>query len=455
MRSYKIISALLIGVFVITSGFGCKWNPFEKDKALYKPVTLTYWGVWDSPKQVAGLIQEYQSSHPSVKVNYKQLRYDEYEMKLLEAWADDRGPDIFAIPVSWLNKYQNRTVPMPSVVKIPVQEVQGTLKKETVTTIKSVRGLSADEVRGQYVDVVYNNVVKNNRIYALPYSLDTLVTFFNEDLLDQAGLPEKIVTFNDLLDQNSQLTKVTTDNKIIQSGVSLGGTNNIPRFFDILSSLMLQTGVNLKGEKFNPLADKQSAARFQEAINFYVSFARPGLSSYSWDKNLPNAFDMFSSGKLAYFFGYSYHADALRDKGVPFEWGITNFPEIDGSEGTKYYADYWVNVVAKKSKNQDIAWNFLQNTSSAQNVKKYLDLNKKPTALRSLINEQKSNPDIAPFAKQVLLADNWYAGYDYPKAEAYLADFINGVVDNKIDINNESDLRLFIDRINQTYQQSQ
>lgn len=454
MRGYKIISLLLVGVFMITSGFGCKGLSCQTGSQS-QPVTLTYWGVWDSPDQLGSLIQGYQASHPTVKVVYKQLRYEEYERKLLEAWADDRGPDVFAIPVSWLNKYQSRIVPMPATVKIPVQEVKGTLKKETVISLQTIKGLTANELKSQYVDVVYNNVVKNNQIYALPYSLDTLVTFFNEDLLDQASLPEKITTFNDLVDQTSVLTKVDANNKIVQSGVALGGADNIPRFFDIISSIMLQTEVNLKGNGFNPTADNQSAARFREAINFYTSFARPGLSAYSWDKTLPNAFDMFSAGKLAYFFGYSYHADALRAKGVPFEWGITNFPQTEGSQGTKYYADYWVNVVAKKSKNSDVAWNFVQNTASAQNVKKYLDQNKKPTALRALVNEQKNNPDIAPFASQVLTADNWYNGYNFPQAESYMAEFINGVVDNKIDVNNKNDLELFISRINQTYKLSQ
>jgi hypothetical protein len=140
---------------------------------------------------------------------------------------------------------------------------------------------------------------------------------------------------------------------------------------------------------------------------------------------------------------------------VPFEWGITNFPKTEGTETTKYYADYWVNVVAKKSKNSDVAWNFVQNTASAQNVKKYLDQNKKPTALRTLINGQKSNPDIAPFAYQVLTADNWYNGYDFPQAEIYMGDFIDGLIENKIDINSDEDVDLFIKRINQTYQQSQ
>lgn len=452
MRKYKIITLLLLGVFMITSGFGCKGLSCNTTSES-KRVSLTYWGVWDSPGQLQALISAYEASHPTVQVDYKQLRYEEYERKLLEAWADDRGPDIFAIPASWINKYQNRIVPMPSTVKIPVQEVRGTLKKETVISLQTIKGLSANDIKNQYVDVVYNNVVKNNQVYALPYALDTMVTFYNEDLLDQAGLPEKIMTFNDLVDQASQLTKVNNEGKIVQSAVALGGADNIPRYFDIVSSLMLQTEVELKGSRFNPVNNRQSSARFAEAMNFYTSFARPGLASYSWDKTLPNAFDMFSAGKLAYFFGYSYHADSLRAKGVPFDWGLTNFPQTEGAQGTKYYADYWVNVVAKKSKNTDVAWNFVQNTASAQNVKKYLEQNKKPTALRSLITEQKNNPDIAIFASQVLTADNWYSGYDFPKAEAYLAEFINGLVDNKINISSEDDLRLFIDRVNQTYRQ--
>lgn len=210
---------------MITSGFGCKGMTCKKSG---QSATIQYWGVWDSPAQVQGLISAYQASHPSVKVVYKQLRYEEYERKLLEAWADDRGPDVFAIPVSWLNKYRGRIVPMPKAFTIPVQEVRGTIKKETVITEQTIPGLTADQVKNLYVDVVYKNVVSNGQVYALPYALDTLVTFYNEDLLDQAGLPEKITTFNDLLEQNSVLTKVNSDNKIVQSGVAMGGTDNIP-----------------------------------------------------------------------------------------------------------------------------------------------------------------------------------------------------------------------------------
>ena len=87
---------------MITSGFGCKGLSCNTTSESQR-ASLTYWGVWDSPGQLQALISAYEASHPTVQVDYKQLRYEEYERKLLEAWADDRGPDIFAIPASWIN----------------------------------------------------------------------------------------------------------------------------------------------------------------------------------------------------------------------------------------------------------------------------------------------------------------------------------------------------------------
>ncbi len=458
MKHYKLFTLATLSIFVITSGFACKNStggcsivtPPEA-----KPVTLQYWGVWDSSAQVGPLIQAYQANHPTITVQYRQLRYEEYEQKLLEAWADDRGPDVFAVPVSWLKKYESRLKPMPASVKIPVQQVQGSIKKEVVTSLQEVKGYSTEDVKSRFVDVVYNDVVRDGKIYGLPYSLDTMVTFYNSGLLAAAGIAEPMKDFSELVEQTPKLTKVGQDNQIYQAAVAMGAADNIPGFFDIISNLFLQTNVAVKGNAFNPLRDENSSANFARDLGFYTDFMRPGLSSYSWSETLPNAFDMFAAGKLAYFFGYSYHADALRQKGTPFEWRITNFPQTPGSQGTKYYADYWVNVVPIKSKNSDVAWNFVQSTASADLIKSYLKTNKKPTALRSLIKDQMADPELAIFASQVLTADDWYNGYDYNRAEKYLADFIKDINAGKVDLNKSSDLRSLVDRINQTYQAQQ
>jgi len=452
MRKTKYLIVALLAVFMITTGFGCRWS--INRPAGYPKVTLEYWGVWDTPGQMEDLIKAYEQSHPTITVNYRNLRYDEYERKLLEAWADDRGPDIFAIPASWLREYQRRIVAMPSSIKVPIAEVRTGIKEEVIVVEKTFSGLSPNDVRRTYVPVVAENVVLDNQVYGLPYSMDTLVTFYNSDLLTRANIPTPIQDFNDLVDQAPKLTRAAQGNDIVQSAAALGGTSNIPRFFDIFSSIMLQNQVEAKGDRFSPLTNADSKTRLSQAFSFYTDFARPGRASYSWNEDLPDAFEMFASGQLAYFFGYSYHADQLRERNVQFDWDITNFPQTRGAQGTKYYADYWVNVVSKKSKNGAAAWNFIQSTASESLVKVYLDKNKRPTALRNLINSQLQDEQLRVFTSQSLTADNWYAGYDQVLAEQYLKEIIDGLVSGEM-ILDQSDvtLRLFVDRINQTYKQ--
>jgi len=450
-RKTKIFSLTVLMILIITSGFSCKLFP-EGGKEAYEPVILEYWGVWDTPGQMKALIEDFEATHPTISVNYKNFRYEEYERKLLEAWADDRGPDIFAIPSTWLKSYQHRIVPMPATYQIPVYEIQGTLKQELVTVLKTFKGLSPTDIKNQYVDVVYGDVVIDGEVYGLPYYVDTLATFYNIDLLTQAGIAQPIDDFFDLVEQAPKLTRATDSNKIIQSAAALGGTDNIPRFFDIFSSIMLQNGVEADGRSFNPLVGRDSATRLSQVFSFYTDFARPGKASYSWNSEAENALEMFANGRLAYFFGYSYHADQLKARNLQFDWDIKNFPQTRGATGTKYYADYWINVVAKKSKNQSAAWNFIQSTAAPDKVKIYLDANKRPTALRSLIDGQLEDYEVATFASQVLTAANWYNGYNIALAEQYTGEILDGLVSGELVLDKEGTvLGLFVNKINQTY----
>lgn len=454
MRKLRFSILIILAVFVTTSGFGCKQNIINQAK--FEPITLEYWGVWDTPQQMQQIIDAYHATHPTINVSYRNFRYDEYEQKLLEAAWEDRVPDIFMIPATWLKKYQDRLSPMPKTVQIPVKEMQGSISPQEVVTLKTVNSLTNQDVKDQYVQVVYDDVILDNKIYGLPYSVDTLITFYNSDLLTQSGIPEPMADFHDLVDhiQQYKLSKIGAANQVLQAGVAMGTADNIPRFFDILSSIMLQNEVDLKGSSFNPLQDRTSGTNLAEVFNFYTDFANNTKAVYSWNDNLNNAFEMFAQGKLAYFFGYSYHADELRKRGVQFDWEMANFPKARGAEGTKYYSNYWLNVVPQKSDNQDAAWNFIQSTANKNLVTNYLTPNKKPTALRSLITEQLKDEEIRIFASQVLTADNWYDGYDIDLAEKYTADFINSLNKGELKIDDDG-LRFFVSRINQTYQKQE
>ena len=164
----KISLLALLAIFLITSGFGCKINNGATTEAM-KPVTLTYWRVFDGPDAFDEIIAKYKALHPFVNIEYRKLRFDEYEQELLNALAEDRGPDIFSIHNTWIKKYQSKIEPMPASTTMVYPVEKGTIKKETVNEMRTTPTLTIGQVRDNFVDVVGRDVIlEDNKIYGLP-----------------------------------------------------------------------------------------------------------------------------------------------------------------------------------------------------------------------------------------------------------------------------------------------
>ena len=102
----------LVGLLAVV-GAGCTKGPTAAAVKASQPVILNMWGVIDGDDVYAPMINQYRQLHPNVQIVYKRLRLEEYEQKMLEGMAEDRGPDIFLIHNDWVYKYQTRILPMP------------------------------------------------------------------------------------------------------------------------------------------------------------------------------------------------------------------------------------------------------------------------------------------------------------------------------------------------------
>lgn len=455
----KIIALGLLIVFVMTAGLGCK-NVSEDVQNRMQPITLNYWRVWDGPDDFQAIIDAYHQLHPFITINYRKLSFDEYEQALLDALAEDRGPDIFSIQNTWVRKYQSKLTPLPETISMVYPITKGTLKKEVIPELRTNRSISLTEVKNNFVDTVYGDVVLpsegKDRIYALPLAVDTLAMFYNKDLLNNAGIAQLPVYWNrDFQQDVKKLTKQDARGDLIQSGVALGGSANVERSSDILSALMMQNGaVMMDGNSvtFNqipPVFRERGYNPGLEAIRFYSDFANPGKEVYSWNSSLENSLQRFINGKLAIFFGYSYHVPLIKAQAPRLNFAISKFPQIEGNPTEANAANYWVEGVSAKSKHQNEAWDFVQfMTTQPDQVKKYLDATKKPTALRSLIDDQMNDDDLKVFANQILTAKNWYRGRDVTAAEKALNEMIDAVVANPENL--EATVNLAASRVQQT-----
>src|SRR3972149_3432793 len=242
-KKLLIILPLLAMVFL---GLGCKGASREVQQAL-QPVTLNWWRVFDDQNDFAATIAAYQALHPHITINYRRLRPEEFEDQLLNALAEDRAPDIVSLHNTWLRKYQSKLAPMPPTTTLPYQCVTGTLKKEITTELRTTPSINLRDLQSRFLDVVSEDAVivdasnpanPIRRVYGLPTSVDTMVLYFNRDLLNNAGTPQPPATWDQFQEQVKRLTRQDSLGNITQAGAGFGAANNIPSYFDILSLLI-------------------------------------------------------------------------------------------------------------------------------------------------------------------------------------------------------------------------
>ncbi|MEI8360579.1 MAG: extracellular solute-binding protein [bacterium] len=437
----RIIALFLLFVILLTSGFGCKVESAQVKEAM-KPVIINYWRVWDDEDAFDAIIKRYNLVHPNIKIQYRKFRYEEYEKELLNAMAEDRGPDIFSIPASWIGRYKTKIAPMPESTTLAYPEVVGTLKKETITTVKTNKSLSLKDLKNNFVDVVYSDVVVKEKdlttkqlkekVYGLPMSVDTLALYYNKDLFNNAGISVMPEYWNKTFQQYVQkLSKQNTQGDIIQSGMAFGSSNNIERVADILSVLMMQNGAIMTSDtgneiKFNQKMPGEDNDYYPgvEAIRFFVDFSNPAKEVYSWNDKLDNSMKLFAGNKLAMMLGYAYQLPTIKAEAPKLNFGIAKLPQIENAAQNTNYANYWVETVSKKSTFQNEAWDFVQYITKAEQAKEYLKKTKKPTALKALVAEQLDDMEVGVFASQVLTAKSWYHGKDAQAVDQILAEMI-------------------------------
>ena len=437
---YKKITILsLLALFILGSGFGCQLRSKKVTQAT-KPITLVFWSVYDNADAYQSIINQYEAIHPNITIEYRKFRYAEYENQLLNAFAEDRGPDIFSIQNTWVKKYQNKLAPLPKSITMAYPVISNGLQKKVTYQLQTKQSLSIQNLKNEFVDVVGHDVVLDNKIYGLPLALDTLAMYYNKDLFNNAGISEPPKYWNnEFLQDVKKLTIQDPKQGIIQSGVALGGSTNINRFSDILSVLMMQNGaIMMDGNgqiRFNQTITDSNGNQYNpglEALKFYTDFANPSKDSYSWNNTLPNSLNMFINGQLAIMFDYSYDLATIKARAPKLNFAVAKLPQIEGNPPTNVnFANYWVQVVSKKSAHVNEAWDFIQFMTSASQAKTYLQKTGHPAALRSLLQWQENqNNETSVFASEALTAKSWYIGDNEQAAEDAIADMIKAVENN-------------------------
>lgn len=411
---------LALGAVLLLTGLGCKSLPADQATAI-RPVTLNYWTVFDNVDELKKRAAEYQALYPHVTVKIKQVRYNEFDNALINALADDVQPDIVSIHTRWLRQYQTRLATMPAQTKMGKLVQTNNITKDTQVLFDTYPSPTVDTIKRDYLATVADDAVIGGKIYGLPLSIDNLAVYLNKDLLDKAGIAEAPKTWDEFVAAVKLITKLDKDGQIVQSGVALGTGKNIDNSFDIISAIIAQNGVTLATAEnavgFASGLDRPSPTHpTLQALNFYTDFARPTKDVYSWNAAEGNAFDAFTRGKTGFYLGFAYDYNRIKSRAPELNVEVVPLFQLNKNAQANS-ANYWLESVLKKSKNQNEAWDFIRFLSTPDNLKKYSDATKIPSPVRAHLKAEQADPILSPFASQLLVSKNWYRGNNISAVE--------------------------------------
>jgi len=240
---FKIIS-IFLGLAFLAAGCG------GGGTASKEPVVLTFWKTFEDSQNMQPLFEAYRKIRPNVQIKYVKKNVENYEEDLLEALASGTGPDIFSIHNSWLPKYLDKITPAPKDI------------------------FNFREFKDSFVDVAVSDFTKEEEIYGVPMSVDSLALYYNKDLLGTEGIATPPKTWDELSEDVQKIVRSDNRGYFTRSGVALGGNTNINRAADIIYLLMLQQGVVPFGDYGYP--------NFAKGVQKDGNYTNPGEQALSF-----------------------------------------------------------------------------------------------------------------------------------------------------------------------------
>ena len=253
---------------------------------------------------VAELLPAFHARHPGVRVRVQQLPWSAAHEKLLTAYAGDALPDLCQLGNTWLPEFTALDALEPLDERI------------------ASAGIARDDYFAGILDTNVMATSGGDRLFGLPWYVDTRVLFYRTDLLRAAGHPQPPQSWAEWLAAMRAVRQ-------LGGGRSYGALLplNEP---DPLYALALQQGALLVDDDTRG-AFSQPA--FRRALSFYAGIFEEGLAPAMTATQIANVWDEFGRGLFAFYVSGPWNIGEFRRR-LPRErqgdWATAPLPGPDG-----------------------------------------------------------------------------------------------------------------------------
>jgi multiple sugar transport system substrate-binding protein len=342
MKSKKIMSLVVSSLLVGTMLMGCNKNTSGQPTAAApnedKKVTLTYWQHSSQARDtmMQNLAKEFMEKNKNIEVKLEFIPEADYFTKLISSLATDAAPDVFQVQSGFISRLA---------------------KVEAIKPLdESV--LSTANIKNDFTPAAVDALSVNGKYYGLPTDIQTIVMYWNKDLVAAAGLDAEKgpKSWDEMREWAKKLTK-SEGGKMTQSGWGEKG------YHPEVQALVAQNGgkmVDASGKYV--FADDEKSV---EAIKFMVD-------AYKVDKVYDTQFvknwEGFRQGKVALMLGHPAMFGNLKQTAPNVKLGIGLIPAKSGKNTTVVTS--WAYSMSKKADSK-AATKWIEFLTSAETQKKW------------------------------------------------------------------------------------
>ncbi|MFA7302184.1 MAG: extracellular solute-binding protein [Candidatus Paceibacterota bacterium] len=299
--------------------------------------------VWGTlPKgQIDSALTEVTTLDSSMKsVKYVQKSADTLATDLSAAIATDQAPDLV------LASHEQLYSMARFIEVIP----ESTLSQRTFTDSFIKGGSLFAEPNGR-------------GYYGLPFLVDPLVLYWNNDILASSGIARPPATWDALTGLVPKIAELTPTRQITRGLIALGTYDNVRNARAILSAIFLQSNVPMINYSATGLARANLGEEAvtgtppgQAVLSFYTQFADPSKVSYTWNASLPDSQKAFQTGDLALYVGYASEARTLAAANPNLSFNVAPLPQPATATIKATYGLVYAFMIPRGAKNPSGAY---------------------------------------------------------------------------------------------------
>jgi len=335
---------------------------------------LHFWAMGREAEVVAELLPAFRARHPEIRVHVQQLPWTAAHEKLLTAYAGGSLPDLCQLGNTWL----------PELTALDALE--------PLDQRVAASGLARDDYFAGILDTNVMPTATGNRLFGLPWYVDTRVLFYRSDLLRAAGQPRPPQSWAEWL----AAMRAVRRRDARSYGVLLPLNEPDPLF-----ALALQQGALLRDD------DSRGAFAqppFRRALAFYAGIFAEGLAPAMTNAQIANVWDEFARGLFAFYVSGPWNIGEFRRR-LPRErqgdWATAPLPGPDGP-GVSTAGGSSL-VIFRRSQRKAAAWRLIEFLSEPATMQRFHALTGNLPPRRSAWRSPELADDVASqaFAEQL------------------------------------------------------